>query len=201
MTDHNPFYPVLRALAQHRVRYVVAGSMAARLHGVPDVHPGDLDIVPARDSANLRRLRLALTALGATAEPASGAWERDDRGEWAWKTAELTSAERAAWQWQPNVDDWQTFDRGFTTPYGQLDVVPQIAGTYEELVGRAEPQLVRDLSILIVSLADLLARLTVPRRAKDVERVRQLRLLQARRATARPNEAPADPQTDDPRFR
>ncbi len=183
MTEHDAFYPLLHVFAQHQVRYVVAGSMAALLHGVPDIHPGDLDIVPARDSANLRQLHAALTVLAATTEPGSGTWTRDDRGEWVWTGHELTAIERADWEWQPNMDDWQTFDRSFTTPYGQLDVVPQIAGTYEDLVGRAEPQMVHDLSVLVVSLADLLSRLTVPRRTKDVDRVRQLRVLQAERAT------------------
>jgi hypothetical protein len=159
--------------------------MAALLHGVPAIHPSDLDIVPARDVANLRQLHAALIALAATTDPGGGTWDCDDRGEWVWTDHELTAVERAAWQWQPNVDDWHTFDHGFTTSYGQLDVVPEIAGLYEELVSRAEPHMVGDLSVLVVSLADLLARLTVPRRMKDVDRVRQLRLLQSQRVTTK----------------
>lgn len=181
MTEHDAFYSLLQVLAQHQVRYVVAGSMAALLHGVPNIHPGDLDSVPARDAGNLCQLHTVLSALDTPTDPGEGTWARDDRGEWVWTGHDLPEAERAVWQWQPNVDDWHTFDRGFTPPYGQLDVVPQIAGTYENLVSRAEPQMVGDRSVLVVSLADLLARLTVPRRTKDVDRVHQLRLLQAQR--------------------
>lgn len=55
---------VLRALATHRVRFVLIGGFAAGLRGSPML-TGDLDLCPARDRANLDRLAEALRELGA----------------------------------------------------------------------------------------------------------------------------------------
>lgn len=52
---------LLNVLDAHRVLYVVTGSAAALLHGVP-VEPGDLDVTPALDRENLERLAVALTS-------------------------------------------------------------------------------------------------------------------------------------------
>jgi hypothetical protein len=55
---------VLRALASHRVRFVLIGGLAASLHGSP-VITFDLDVCYARDDENLERLAAALRELGA----------------------------------------------------------------------------------------------------------------------------------------
>jgi hypothetical protein len=66
---------------------------------------------------------------------------------------EPTAADRAARAaWAPDPEDPSSFDHLLWTRYGTLDVVPAIA--------------------------DQLATLTVPRRSKDVERVRALRALE-----------------------
>lgn len=51
-------------LADHGVRYILIGAMAARLHGFPRM-TADADITPAPDRENLRRLATALRALDA----------------------------------------------------------------------------------------------------------------------------------------
>ncbi len=55
---------ILKTLVAHDVEFVVVGGMAAVLHGAP-VHTIDLDIVYALSDANISRLELALTELGA----------------------------------------------------------------------------------------------------------------------------------------
>jgi hypothetical protein len=178
-------YPLFRALATQQVRYVVTGSVAAHLYGVAGIQPGDLDIVPHVHRKNLTRLLAALTDLDATTGPGGGTWITDERGEWKWSALDVMDEAPATWRWEPNTQEWQTFDRVFETAYGRLDVVPQIAGTYAELVQRAESMAIMDVTIKVASLEDLLARLTVPRREKDVSRVRQLRALQFERARDR----------------
>ncbi len=66
MSDLAPFDPerLIRALAEHEVRYVLIGALAARLQGFPRV-TADADITPARDGANLERLAGALRDLDA----------------------------------------------------------------------------------------------------------------------------------------
>ena len=55
--------PQLELLEVHGVRYVLTGSVAARVYGV-DVQPGDLDITPALDHQNLPRLANVLKDSG-----------------------------------------------------------------------------------------------------------------------------------------
>ena len=180
-----PFAPLFRTLSAHQIDYVLSGSVAIWLYGVRDRPPGDLDIVPACDAANLGRLVAALAELGATTTPGTGAWQQDAQGEWRWIDHELVAEAQINWRWEPDLDSWQSFDRVFDTPYGALDVVPRVAGLYADLVQRAERRTIAGLEIMLSSLDDLLARLTVPRRAKDVDRVRELRAIQQQRNNAR----------------
>jgi hypothetical protein len=61
---------------------------------------------------------------------------------------------------------------------GALDVVPEVSGPYGDLIARAVPLDIDGLRVWVESIADLLATLTVPRGAKDRDRVEQLRALQ-----------------------
>ena len=177
---------LLEVLDRHRVLYVVTGSVAALLHGVA-LRPGDLDVTPALDRDNLERLALALDELGARQyrdEP-FGRWEAGDDGERRWIEFEPTAADREARaRWRPDPADVATFDHLLWTRYGALDVVPEIAGTYEELRPRAVPIEFDGRSVWVESAGDLLATLTVPRRQNDAERVHALRAVQ--RATLAP---------------
>lgn len=77
---------ILRTLAENRVDYVVIGGLAVQTHGHPRTTQ-DLDIVPERSPANLRRLRDSLAKLKArpvgvpepvpVAIPSSGVLELD----------------------------------------------------------------------------------------------------------------------------
>jgi hypothetical protein len=55
---------IVTTLAQHGVRFILVGALAARLHGFPRV-TADADITPARDPENLARLATALRELEA----------------------------------------------------------------------------------------------------------------------------------------
>ncbi len=58
------FRDALSVLARHRVRFIVVGGVAAVLGGAP-ISTFDLDIVPARDPANIEALLAALAELDA----------------------------------------------------------------------------------------------------------------------------------------
>ena len=55
---------LLHTLAEHGVRFVLIGALAARLQGFPRM-TADADITPATDPENLQRLARALRALDA----------------------------------------------------------------------------------------------------------------------------------------
>lgn len=168
---------LLAVLDTHEVRYVVTGSVAALLLGV-GLEPGDLDVTPATDSGNLQRLAQALGDLQARQYPDEpfGRWEIDADAERRWVEFEPSDADRRARaEWRPLPSDVASFDHLLETRLGSLDVVPEIAGRYEELRDRAVPVEVEGRVVWVESVADQLATLTIPRREKDRERVMRLR--------------------------
>ena len=173
---------LLEALNLSGVRYILIGSVAAQLYGI-EAQPGDLDITPAPDQENLARLARLLLELEATlpATEEVGAWEVQTDGERKWvsrKATEQDLLERAAWQ--PDADDLSTLDHLFCTRYGNLDVVPDLTGDYETLAQRAIKMDAHGQEVGVVHVDELLTALTIPRRKKDVSRVRQLREIQRR---------------------
>lgn len=170
---------LIRVLHEASVNYVVTGSAAAMLHGVGLV-PGDLDITPAMDVDNLTRLAAALESIEARQDPTApfGHWERGDDGEQHWvETARTPEAVAARASWRPNPEDPASFDYLLQSRYGALDVVPEVSGTFDDLMVRAVPLGIDGLRVWVESISDLLTTLTVPRRAKDRDRVQQLRAL------------------------
>lgn len=180
MRSSLPNLPELfEALGVHGIRYVLAGSVAAQAHGVSAIEPGDLDITPACDRETLGRLACVLKALQARPEPTPGHWSTGPDGERKWVCEEPTPEHLARLeQWFPNPDDPTSFDHLFFTRLGNLDVVPEIAGTYEVLRRRAVAAEFAGCEVFVAHVDDLLAALTVPRRVKDVPRVRRLREIQ-----------------------
>ena len=171
---------LLDVLDAHSVRYVVIGSVAALLHGV-QLKPADLDVTPALDRENLERLARALDELGARQYPDEpfGRWQADGSGERHWVEFQPTPADREARaRWRPDPADATSFDHLLRTRHGTLDVVPDVARTYEELRPRAVQLAFDGRNVFVESIADQLATLTVPRRQKDADRVEALRALQ-----------------------
>lgn len=174
MTDGPDLGPLLATLDGHGVDYIVVGSVAVAAHGAPDVEPGDLDIVPATDAANLERLAAALLAIGAEVRPETGEWVTDALGEREWIE---DGRERPIRELDPA--DPTSFDHSFTTRHGRLDVAPEVAGAYADLRPRATRRSLAGHEPLVAAPADLLATLTRPRRAKDAACVRHLRSIVA----------------------
>jgi hypothetical protein len=179
---------LLALLDRHGVRYVVTGSVAALLSGVP-LEPGDLDVTPALDRKNLERLAGALDEVAAHQDPDGpyGRWQVGDDSERRWVQFEPTGADREARaSWRPDPANPDSFDHLLRTSLGALDIVPEVAGSYETLRPRAAKVVVEGRSVRVESIADQLATLTVPRRAKDADRVRALRKVEQARLTNLP---------------
>jgi catechol 2,3-dioxygenase-like lactoylglutathione lyase family enzyme len=163
---------LLEVLDRHGVAFVVAGSVGALAHGAGGVEPADLDIVPATDEANLRRLSEALSELDAVAATETGAWETDADGEHRWVEDGIGRSTRPL-----DATDADTFDHSFTTRLGRLDVVPRIAGRYALLRERATRAAIAGRQAWVAHPIDLLTGMTAPRRTKDGPRVRHLRAM------------------------
>ena len=177
MSDAPDLRGLLEVLDRHGVAFVVVGSAAALAHGAAGVEPADLDIVPATDEANLRRLGEALADLHAVAGTVTGAWRSDADGEHRW---EEDGVPRPPGPLDPT--DPATFDHAFTTRLGRLDVVPHIAGSYGRLRERAARASLAGREVRVADPIDLLGGMTAPRRGKDGPRVRHLRAIMAPRS-------------------
>jgi hypothetical protein len=149
--------------------------VAAMAHGAPVDRPGDLDVIPATDADNLRRLAEALAALDVEVPVETGEWQTDAAGDHTWVK---DGVERPPRPLDPG--DPATFDHSFDTPHGRLDVVPVIAGSYADLRSRASRLPVAGHEAWVAHPADVLAGMTGPRRPKDGPRVRHLRGLAPR---------------------
>ena len=171
---------LLEILNEHGVEYVITGSAAALLHGVP-LEPGDLDITPSLDRENLKRLGRVLESIHARQyeDAGFGHWEMNAAGEHQWVKEEATAENVAARaSWSPNAADPATFDYLLDSDFGSIDIVPVISGTYEQLAPDAVSVRRGQRLVLVEAVSDLLATLTVPRRGKDADRVRELRRIQ-----------------------
>ena len=160
MSDVAPFDPerLIRALSRHRVRFVLIGALAARLHGFPRL-TADADITPAGDKRNLERLAAALKDLDAKvyteSVPEGLAFDRS--------AAALSRA--TTWN--------------LVTSAGRLDIVFLPAGTkgYADLAKDAERFEAFGVRFLAASLEDIIRSKEATGRAKDEDDVVILRAL------------------------
>jgi hypothetical protein len=103
---------ILRTLLANEVEFIVIGGLAVGAHGYPRATK-DVDVVPAPDRDNLRRLHAALSELGA--EPAEiGDFHPEELpvpftpdgleegGNWALRTR---AGRVDVMQWVPGIDD------------------------------------------------------------------------------------------------
>jgi hypothetical protein len=138
--------PLLSALERHGVNFVVIGGIAGIAHG--SSYPSyDLDIAYARNRQNLERLVAALEDIGVTLRGAP---------------ADL-----------PFQFDLRTFENGanftFVTPYGDFDVLAEVAGmkSYEDLRRGAEDQRIAGHTVPVASIDHLIAMKRAAGRDKD----------------------------------
>lgn len=170
---------LLAVLETHQLRYVLVGSVAAAVYGAA-VQPGDLDIVPDQAPDNLGQLVAALRQVEARPTGDAGRWvlEADGERRWLAQPAFPPPDGEAGTLWQPDPAAVETLDHLFKTRYGNFDVVPVLAGSYDDLIRRAIQHEVVGHTLYVAHPDDLLATLTVPRRPKDADRVRALRAWQ-----------------------
>ncbi len=125
---------ILRALAEHRVDYVLIGGLAVQTHGHVRT-TNDADLIPDPDPANLERLASTLRSLDARPlNPGS-------------EGAEVDAA------MLPRATIWQ-----FVTRDGGIDVIHEAPGArpFSELRDRALHVRLGDIDVPVVSLDDLI---------------------------------------------
>jgi hypothetical protein len=138
--------PLLGALEQHGVDFVVVGGVAGLAQG--SSYPTyDLDVAYARDPANLRRLGDALAGIGVTL--------------------------RGAPTDLPFQLDAQMLANGanftFDTEFGSFDILGDIAGirSYENLRRASQLKRIADVEVRVASLDDLISMKRAANRVKD----------------------------------
>lgn len=148
--------PLLGALAEHGVDFVVIGGIAGGAHG--SAYPTyDLDVAYARDDDNLERLASALVALSARL--------------------------RGAPPDLPFQLDARTLKAGanftFETDLGDLDILADPAGAppYERLKADATAGEIRGLQVRVASLDHLIAMKEAAGRPKDKLMATEYRVL------------------------
>lgn len=141
---------ILRCLDRHGVKYVLIGGLAAVVYGAPLVTQ-DIDITPALDAENKRRLAQALTELGARL-----------------RIEGVDPIELPAIPVAPHA-----FDQGTTwawrTDRGDLDInmLPDGTGGYSELEPRSSSTSAFGVRIAVASLDDIIRSKEAAGRQKD----------------------------------
>ncbi len=164
MSEVGPFDPerLLRALTHHRVKFVLIGALAARLHGFPRF-TADADITPATDKANLEHLAAALKDLHAKVYT-----ESVPEGL-PFDVSVATLARARMWN--------------LVTDAGRLDIAFEPAGVdgYTDLKKDAEDFEAFGVRFLVASLDDIIRSKEATGRAKDADDVIVLKALKKMR--------------------
>lgn len=137
---------ILGVLAEHGVRYVLVGGIAATLRGSPAM-TYDIDVAPEQSHDNLERLAAALTALGAVryTEP------DEDVAE-------------------PSADELFARVEQFASPIGYIDVLRELraSGGYDRLIATAEVFEIAGVPVYVAGLDDIIASKEAAGRPKDL---------------------------------
>lgn len=146
---------LVRELDEAEVRWILNGSMVLVVAGV-EFLPGDLDVVPQLEAANLERLASLLERLDAFPEVSPG-WEHS-----------LTPDEVRRWRPHPPVE--ANLNHRFVTALGILDVVPRLSGTYDDLLEGSWTVRLGGRDVTVADPAPIIERLRLSQRRKDRER-------------------------------
>lgn len=154
--QREPFdpYAILAALDRQRVSSILIGGFARVIQGTEELTRG-VDLVPSLRAENLRRLTLALEALGA---------ERLDRKK--------LLLEETTIRQEPLLE--------LRSAAGQLKIVPEPAGTrgYDDLRRAASREPIgQGLRPSVASIGDLARMLAALDRERDLPQLQQLRHL------------------------
>lgn len=146
---------LLEALHERDVDWVMSGSTVLAVYGV-DLEPNDLDVVPAPDPVNLRRIADLLVELDAV--PAHDpSWRRG-----------LTLEQCRTWR--PEPPTLEQLDHLFVTRLGMVDVPPKLTGTYAQLRVGATRLEVAGVPVWVCDPHEVLDRVPDPPRPKDLAR-------------------------------
>lgn len=152
---------IVELLGRHRVDYLLIGGIAARLWGSP-LLTDHVDICPATDAANLRRLAAALNEVDARFRPPGL-----ERG------APTPSWDERAFR--PHLGG----SLALTCSLGWLDLWfrPDGTGGYADLIKRASDVEVTGAVVKLASLDDIIRSKEASGRPRDLERLPHLREL------------------------
>jgi hypothetical protein len=161
VTDFDPL-PLLRALEEHGVEFIVIGGYAAFLQAAP-FPTNDLDITPARSAENLDRLSAALRAIGARV------LAPDDPEGLPFAHSGSSLGDAQVWNLQ--------------TPHGDLDIsfVPNGTTGYADLNTDAADVILHGVEVRVASLADVIRSKQAANRPKDQRVLPTLREILASR--------------------
>lgn len=137
--------PLLRVLADHDVDWVLTGSTVLAAYGA-DLTPSDLDVTPALDSRNLRRLAAVLRTLAAVPAYTPG-WRADFTIE-------------SCRSWRPRPATEAQLEYLFVTRLGMLDVPLRMCGSYEELLPAASRVEIGGIPVQVCDPREVLTRVT-----------------------------------------
>ena len=145
MPDFDP-QRIFEVLNARRVDYVLIGGFAAVIHGSPFV-TSDVDVVPATDAENLRRLSDALTELGAQIRTPDGPLSFSHDAE-SLSRVQILNLETSA---------------------GDLDLtfVPSGTSGYADVMRDAEELEILGVTVVVASLADVIRSKEAADREKD----------------------------------
>jgi hypothetical protein len=150
---------ILDALDRHSVRWVLTGSLVLAAYGAR-LTPNDIDVTPALDDDNLAavaRLAAELEAVPAHAPD----WPDCPPLEWHH-------------HWRPWPATTANLDHLFVTTAGMVDIVPELCGTYDELVSRATPLQIGPHQVLVADPGSVLDRISQLARPKDLSRAEEI---------------------------
>lgn len=164
MSEIAPLSPerILTTLNEYKVRFVLIGALAARLHGFPRLTAA-ADITPATDPANMEKLAKALRELHAKVYT-----ETVPEGL-AFDCTPATLRRAAMWN--------------LVTDAGRIDLAFKPAGTkgYDDLAAHAEKFTAYGVVFLAASIDDIIRSKEAAGRPKDREDVAILRAMQKKR--------------------
>lgn len=164
---------ILAKTYRHQVRFIIVGSTAALAHGI-SLEPGDIDIVPSLDADNLARVVRLLDDVDAVPE-GFGHWISKENGRRKWIDEGFSSELLAGWR--PNPASLASLDHLFRTPLGNLDIVPTLAGSYDDLLPTTVERPLAGIPVKVPPISDLVERLRYSNRPKDQERLARLERL------------------------
>jgi hypothetical protein len=141
---------IVAALNKYGVKYVVIGAFAAQLQGAPIPRTRDIDLTPASDRANLRRLSAALYELQARVRTA-------DHPEGLPFDHDATSLGR--------LRVWN-----LTSPFGEFDISFFPTGTegYDDLARHAQVIESHGEPVPVADLHDVIRSKEAAGRPKDI---------------------------------